>query len=79
VKPVLLSGAVQVGTIGMATGGELDAATGTVTLLPGKQATVAFLLSDDQAQSVRIVIRDPVTDAELYRSPVDIPVQLGVG
>ena len=50
VKPVLLSGSTQVGTVGMATGCELDASTGTVALLPGKQATIAFLLSDDQAR-----------------------------
>ena len=60
-------------------GCELDAATGTISLLPGKPATIAFLLSDDQAEAVRIVVRDPVTDAELYRSPTDIPVRLGVG
>ena len=28
--------------------------------------------------SVRVVVQDPATDAELYRSPADIPVRLGV-
>ena len=40
-----------------------------------KPATVAFLLSDDQVRSLRVVVQDPVTDAELYRS-ADIPVKL---
>jgi hypothetical protein len=64
--------------IGLAIDGELDAEAGTVTMQPGEPLTVAFLLSDDTAQSIRIVVRDPVTDAELYRSPMEIPVHLGV-
>ena len=28
--------------------------------------------------SLRVVIQDPTTDAELYRSTIDIPVRLGV-
>lgn len=79
VQPVLLSGTKQVGTVGMVIDGDLDAAAGTVTLQPGKAATVAFLLSDDTAESVRVVVRDPATDNELYRSPMEIPVHLGVG
>jgi hypothetical protein len=79
VQPVLLSGSKQVGTVGMAIDGDLDAGAGTVTLQPGKAVTVAFLLSDDTAESVRIVVRDPATDTELYRSPMEIPVHLGVG
>jgi len=76
---VLLSGTKQVGAVGMAIDGDLDAATGTVVVQPGKPVTVAFLLNDDTAESVRIVVRDPATDTELYRSPVEIPVHLGVG
>jgi hypothetical protein len=79
VQPVLLSGTKQVGAVGMAIDGDLDAATGTVTVQPGKPVTVAFLLNDDTAESVRIVVRDPATDIELYRSPIEIPVHLGVG
>lgn len=79
VQPMLLSDAKQVGTVGMAIEGELDASAGTVSLQPGKPVTVAFLLSDDTVQSVRIVVRDPATDTELYRSPAEIPVHLGVG
>jgi hypothetical protein len=45
-------------------------------LEPNKLATLVFLLGDDSATSVRIVIQDPATDAELYRSPTNIPVRL---
>ena len=79
VQPVLLAGTRQVGVVGMAIGGALDSATGTVSVQPGKPVTVAFLLNDDSAESIRIVVRDPATDTELYRSPVEIPVHLGVG
>jgi hypothetical protein len=79
IQPVLLAGSTQVGKVGMAIDGDLDAGAGTVSAEPGKPVTVAFLLSDDTADSVRIVVRDPATDAELYRSPMDIPVHLGVG
>jgi hypothetical protein len=79
VKPVLLSGSTQVGAAGMAIGGELDQSAGTVALQPGKPVTIGFLLSADNVHAIRIVVRDPVTDAELYRSPADIPVRLGVG
>ncbi len=78
VQPLLLSGTAQVGSVGMAIDGDLDATSGTVSVQPGKPVTVAFLLSDDTADSVRIVVRDPATDAELYRSPNEIPVRLGV-
>lgn len=80
VLPMLLSTVgQQVGRVGMATGAEHDATTGTVTLSPGQPAEIAFLLTDDTAKSVRVVIRDPVTDAELYGSPDDIPVKLAIG
>lgn len=78
VRPLLISGGKQVGTVGMAIDAELDRATGCVKLEPNKPVTVAFLLSDESAASLRVVVQDPTTDAELYRSPVDIPVRLGV-
>ena len=78
-QPLLLSGSKQVGTVGMVIDGDLDASAGTVSLHPGKPLIVAFLLSDDTVESVRIVVRDPTTDTELYRSPAEIPVHLGVG
>ena len=78
VRPLLMSAGKQVGAVGMAIDAELDRATGCVTLQPNKPITIAFLLSDESAGSLRIVVQDPATDAELYRSPIDIPVRLGV-
>jgi hypothetical protein len=78
VRPLLISAGKQVGGVGMAIDGDFDRATGCVKLQAGKPVTVAFLLSDESAPSLRIVIQDPTTDAELYRSPTDIPVRLGV-
>jgi hypothetical protein len=68
----------QVGTVGMAIGTELDRTTGCVKLQPDKPITVAFLLNDDSVSSLRIIVQDLATDAELYRSPSDIPIRLGV-
>lgn len=79
VKPLLLAGGVQVGGVIAATGADFDADAGTVAVLPGTPVTVGFVLSNDTVDAVRIVVRDPVTDSELYRAPADIPVRLGVG
>jgi len=78
VRPLLISSGKQVGAVGMAIDGELDRATGCVKLQPGKPVTVAFRLSDESIAAFRIVVQDPTTDAEIYRSPNDIPVRLGV-
>jgi hypothetical protein len=78
VRPLLMSSGKQVGAIGMAIDAEFDRATGCVKLQPGKPITVAFLLSDESVASLRVVVQDPATDADLYRSPNDIPVRLGV-
>jgi len=78
VQPVLMSGTKQVGVAGMVVNAEFDRTTGWVRLEPGKPATVGFRLTDDQAETLRIVIRDPGDDAELYRSPAEIPVRLGM-
>lgn len=78
VRPLLVSGGKQVGAVGMVIDGEFDRTTGCVKLQAGKPVTVAFLLSDESASSLRIVIQDPATDAELFRSPTDIPIRLGV-
>jgi hypothetical protein len=78
VRPLLMSSGKQVGAVGMAIDAELDRATGCVKMQPGKAITVAFLLTDESAASLRVVVQDPATDAELYRSPTDIPVRLGV-
>lgn len=76
VMPTLMSNGRQVGWVGMALGADLQP-DGSVALAPGTEATVGFMLDDDSVESVRIVVLDPSTDAELYRSP-EIPVRLGV-
>ena len=76
VMPTLMSNGRQVGRVGMALGADLRA-DGSVALAVGTEATVGFMLDDDSVESVRIVVLDPATDAELYRSP-EIPVRLGV-
>lgn len=77
VQPMLVSGQRQVGKAAMVVGADLDAAAGTITLT-GAPVTIGFMLTDDSVASLRLVILDPATDAELYRSPHDIPVNLGV-
>ncbi|WFU44134.1 PglZ domain-containing protein [Bradyrhizobium sp. CB82] len=78
VRPLLMAAGKQVGTVGLAVDAQFDRATGCVELVPNRPVTVAFLLTDESAPSVRVVVQDPATDAELYRSPNDIPVRLGV-
>jgi hypothetical protein len=78
VRPLLMSAGKQIGAVGMAVDAQFDGTTGCVTLEPNKLATVAFLLTDESVASLRVVVQDPTTDAELYRSPNDIPVRLGV-
>jgi hypothetical protein len=78
VRPVLMYSGRQVGAVGMAIEADLDKATGCVTLMPGKVVTVAFKLGDERAPSLRVVVQDPATDADLCPSLPDIPVRLGV-
>jgi hypothetical protein len=78
VRPLLMAQDKQVGAVGIAVDAEFNRATGCVKLELDKPVTVAFLLSDEGAESVRVVVQDPATDAELYRSPASIPVRLGV-
>jgi hypothetical protein len=78
VQPILISADSQVGRAAMAVGADVDPAAGTIAVEPGNPVTVGFMLTDDSVKSLRIVILDPATDAELYRSPHDIPVNLGV-
>lgn len=77
VRPVLMSAGQQVGTVGIAHGAALDRSTGMVTVPTGQAATIAFQFDGDNGTAVRIVVIDPQSDAELYRS-AEIPVQLGV-
>lgn len=78
VRPILVAAGKQVGVVGMSIGAALDRATGCVAIEPDKPVTVGFQLSDDTVEFLRVVIQDPTTDAELYRSPTDIPVRLGM-
>jgi hypothetical protein len=78
VRPLLMAEGKQVGAVGMAVDAQFDRTTGCVKLEPNKPITVAFLLSDESVSSLRVVVQDPATDAELYRSPNDILVRLGV-
>lgn len=77
VRPLLISDGKQVGAAGMAVNAELDQTTGCVTLQPSVTCTLGFRLMGETAKSIRIVLQDPATDAELFRSP-EIPVQLGM-
>ncbi|MBO3739496.1 PglZ domain-containing protein [Actinoplanes flavus] len=78
VRPVLIADGQQVGVVGMVVDAKFDVAAQRVRLEPGQRCTLAFRLVDDAVGSLRIVVQDPETDAELYRSPSDIPVRLGV-
>lgn len=78
VRPLLMAAGKQVGAAGMAIDAPFDRATGCVKLEPNQPVTVAFLLTDESVSSLRIVVQDPATDAELYRSPTDIPIRLGM-
>jgi hypothetical protein len=77
-RPLLMAEGKCVGNACMSVGGEFNQATGCVDLVPGSDVTIAFLLTDEKAVSIRLVLVDPTTDAEIYRSPRDIPVKLGV-
>lgn len=78
IRPVLIAGDKQVGAVCTVVDGAFDSTTGSVTVPANATIIVAFLLNDDTASSLRIAIQDPTTDAELYRSPAEIPVRLGV-
>lgn len=78
VQGVLIANGKQVGSVAMAVNAPFDNETGMVELDPNVTTTVAFLLADAAVEAVRIVILEPATDAELYRSPQDIPVNLTI-
>jgi hypothetical protein len=74
VRPALMCGDRTVGGAGMAVGGELDRATGCLSLVPGSPVTVGFLLKDDTVDKLRVVVQDPATDAVLFQS-AELPVR----
>jgi hypothetical protein len=75
VRPSLVSSGKQVGLVGLSPDATFDRASGCLTLHPGKPATVAFLLNNAEVSTLRILVQDPSTDAELYRS-AEIPVRV---
>lgn len=75
VRPSLLADGKQVGLVGLSPDASFDRGSGCLTLHPGKPATVAFLLSNAEVETLRVIVQDPSTDAELYRS-AEIPVRL---
>lgn len=78
VRAILLSEGRQVGQVCMVVDASVNPNTGIFQLRQDIVETAAFMLTDESAKSLRIVIQDPATDAELYRSPAEIPVRLGV-
>lgn len=78
VRAVLVSDGKVVGAVGMVFGAD-EQGDGTIVLHPGREASIGFMLQDDTVDTLRIVVLDPATDAELYRSPADIMIDLGVG
>jgi hypothetical protein len=78
VRPLLMSEGRQVGTVGMVVDSQFDRSSGTVIFTSNAPVAIAFLLSDESVHALRVVVQDPASDAELYRSAKDIPVRLGV-
>jgi hypothetical protein len=72
-----MSGGEQVGEAGMALDAHFDREAKTVTIDPGKSASVAMLLRREDCPSIRIAVLDPTTDTMLVQSE-DITVRLGV-
>lgn len=76
VRPVLMAGGEQVGEAGMALDAHFDREAKTVTIEPGKSASVAMLLRREDCPKIRIAVLDPATDAMLVQSE-EITVRLG--
>ena len=80
VRPVLISDGRQVGTVGMAVGAEHDRCVRhrdrPDRARRRRSASCSTTTQVDGAAGRRA--STPTSDAELYRSPADIPVQLGV-
>jgi hypothetical protein len=75
-RVVLLSEkAEQVGAAGMASGAELDRERGVLRVKPGGSAQVGMMMANDEASSVRVVVLDPSTGAQLAQSAA-LPMRL---
>jgi len=77
VRPALMAGGEQVGEAGMAVDAEFDRVSKTVTIEPGRPASVAMVLRREDCPTIRVAVLDPDTDSVLVQSE-DIPVRLGV-
>ncbi|MDQ5911119.1 MAG: hypothetical protein QG599_3216, partial [Pseudomonadota bacterium] len=77
VQVILLANGQQVGQTGMAMGADLDRARGIIHLQPGHEASLAMILTQDAATSVRVIAQDPLTDAVFDQSG-EIPVKLAI-
>ena len=76
-RVVLLADGEQVGQAGMAIGARLDRDTGLLHLTRNFEASVGLMLLRDDCTSVRVVVVDPLTDAELAQSAA-LPVSLAM-
>jgi hypothetical protein len=77
VRPVLMAGGEQAGEAGMAVDAPFDRDSKTVTIEPGRPASVAMLLRREDCTTIRVAVLDPASDAVLVQSE-EIPVRLGV-
>ncbi|RME21154.1 MAG: PglZ domain-containing protein [Deltaproteobacteria bacterium] len=77
VRLVLVADGQVVGQAGMAVDSEFDRASGTVTLLPGRTASIGMMLMRDDVAEFRVVAQEPDTDAVLAQSN-EIAVKLGM-
>ena len=75
VRVVLISGGEEVGRAGMVIGAEFDRETGFLSLPTGSSASIAMVLTRDDATTLRVVVQDALSGSVLAESKV-IPVHL---
>jgi hypothetical protein len=74
-RVLLISGGEEVGHAGMAIGAEFNRDAGVLTLLPGNSASIAMVLTRDDAPTLRVVVQDVGTGSVLTETK-PIPVSL---
>ncbi len=74
-RVILTSEKDQVGQVGMASGCHWDRDTNMLKVAPGAVAQLGMKLADDHVESLKVVVLDPATGAQLASSGA-IPVQL---
>ena len=77
VRVLLLHAGLEVGAAGMATGAQLDSATGVILAPPNVEVSVVAVLTTDDCDPLTVVVQDARTDAVFAQSN-EIPVQFGV-